>query len=79
MAGAIAELAQTSSDDLVVMAAAVGVGVSSSVIPNLCDQLAMRRLPRATNALMVSLLPATAIVIGVLVLTQIPAPLEVAG
>ena len=79
MAGAIAELAQTSSDDLVVMAAAVGVGVSSSVIPNLCDQLAMRRLPRATNALMVSLLPATAIVIGVLVLTQIPASLEVAG
>ena len=79
MAGAIAELAQTSSDDLVVMAAAVGVGVSSSVIPNLCDQLAMRRLPRATDALMVSLLPATAIVIGVLVLTQIPASLEVAG
>ena len=39
----------------------------------------MRRLPRATYALMVSLLPPTATVIGVLVLTQIPAPLEVAG
>ena len=65
--------------DLAVMAAAVGVGVSSSVIPYLCDQLAMRRLPRPTYALMVSLLPATATVIGVLVLAQIPASLEVTG
>lgn len=39
----------------------------------------MRRLARATYTLMVSLLPATATVIGVLVLTQIPTALEVAG
>jgi hypothetical protein len=32
--------------------AGIGVGVSSSVIPYICDQLAMARLPRATFALM---------------------------
>ncbi|MGP3985891.1 EamA family transporter [Streptomyces sp. 3N207] len=61
------------------LAAGVGVGVCSSVIPYVCDQLAMARLSRGTYALLVSLLPATATVIGVLVLVQIPVPLEVAG
>jgi inner membrane transporter RhtA len=65
--------------DLAVLAAAIGVGVSSSVIPYVCDQLAMGRLPRATYALMISLLPATATVIGVVVLTQIPTAPEIAG
>jgi inner membrane transporter RhtA len=65
--------------DPVAIAAGVGVGVSSSVIPYISDQLAMRRLPRATYALMVSLLPATATVIGVLVLTQVPSWTEVCG
>jgi inner membrane transporter RhtA len=53
--------------------------VASSVIPYVCDQLAMARLPRSTYALLVSLLPATATVIGIVVLGQIPAPDEVAG
>jgi inner membrane transporter RhtA len=65
--------------DPIALAAGIGVGVSSSVIPYVCDQLAMGRLPRATYALLVSLLPATATIIGVIVLTQIPTPLEVAG
>jgi inner membrane transporter RhtA len=65
--------------DPVAIAAGVGVGISSSVIPYVCDQLALARLARATYALLVSLLPATAAVIGVLVLTQIPAWSEVAG
>jgi inner membrane transporter RhtA len=65
--------------DLAALAAGVGVGVSSSVIPYVCDQLAMSRLSRATYALMVSLLPATATVVGVLVLTQIPTAPEVIG
>lgn len=65
--------------DPVALAAGIGVGVTSSVIPYICDQLAMTRLPRATYALMVSLLPATATVIGLIVLTQIPTPLEVLG
>jgi inner membrane transporter RhtA len=61
------------------LAAAIGVGISSSVIPYVCDQLAMARLPRASFALLLSLLPAAATVIGVLVLGQFPSPLEVAG
>lgn len=59
--------------------AGIGVGISSSVIPYVTDQLALARLPRATYALMVSLLPATATVIGIVVLTQIPTPAELAG
>lgn len=65
--------------DPVALAAGVGVGVSSSVIPYVTDQLAMRRLARPTYALMVSLLPATATVIGIVVLAQIPSAAEVAG
>src|SRR5918996_2369870 len=62
-----------------VVAAGIGVGIASSVIPYVTDQLAMARLERATYALLVSLLPATATVIGVLVLGQIPTAVEVAG
>ena len=61
------------------LGAAVGVGVSSSVIPYVCDQLAMARLQRATFALMLALLPATATLVGLVVLRQIPRPLEVLG
>jgi len=59
------------------LVAAVGVGVCSSVIPYVADQLAMARLPRATFALLLALLPATATVIGAAVLRQIPAPAEI--
>jgi inner membrane transporter RhtA len=65
--------------DPVALVAGAGVGICSSVIPYVFDQLAMRRLARATYALMVSLLPATATVIGVIVLAQIPSPTEVAA
>jgi inner membrane transporter RhtA len=65
--------------DPVALLAGLGVGVSSSVIPYVSDQLAMRRLARATYALMVSLLPATATVIGIVVLAQVPSQTEVAG
>ena len=41
-----------------------GVGVCSSVIPYVTDQLAMARLSRATFALMLALLPAFATLIG---------------
>ena len=65
--------------DPVALVAGIGVGVCSSVIPYASDQLAMRRLARATYALMVALLPATATVIGIIVLAQIPSWAEVAG
>jgi inner membrane transporter RhtA len=56
-----------------------GVGVCSSVIPYVTDQLAMARLPRATFALMLALLPATATVIGLVVLHQVPTAPELLG
>jgi inner membrane transporter RhtA len=65
--------------DPVGLLAGIGVGVSSSVIPYVTDQLALARLPRATYALMVSLLPAIATVIGIVVLTQIPTAAQAAG
>jgi inner membrane transporter RhtA len=65
--------------DPVALVAGIGIGICSSVIPYVFDQLAMTRLSRATYSLMVSLLPATATVIGIVVLSQIPTPVEVAG
>jgi inner membrane transporter RhtA len=65
--------------DPIALAAGLGVGISSSVIPYVFDQLAMARLPRATYALFVALLPATATVIGVIVLRQLPSPVELTG
>jgi inner membrane transporter RhtA len=65
--------------DPVALAAGIGVGISSSVIPYVSDQLAMRRLARSSYALMVSLLPATATVIGIVVLAQVPSLTEVVG
>jgi len=59
--------------------AGIGVGICSSVIPYVTDQLAMARLPRATFALMLSILPAAAALIGIVVLRQIPRFLEIAG
>ena len=63
----------------IALVAGIGVGISSSVIPYVCDQLAMARLSRATYSLMVSLLPATATVVGIVVLAQIPSATEVVG
>ncbi len=59
--------------------AGVGIGVCSSVIPYICDQFAMAQLSKATFALLLSLLPVTACVIGIFVLRQIPSPSELAG
>jgi inner membrane transporter RhtA len=57
----------------------IGVGLCSSLIPYVTDQLAMARLPRATFALMLALLPATATLIGLVVLSQVPTPRDLAG
>lgn len=61
------------------LAAAFGVGLCSSVIPYICDQLAMSRLPRASFALLLSLLPATATIVGAVVLAQIPSLRDLVG
>lgn len=62
--------------DPVAILAGVGVGLASSVIPYALDQLAMARLTRPTYSLMVSLFPALATVVGVVVLAQTPTPVE---
>jgi inner membrane transporter RhtA len=59
--------------------AGIGVGICSSVIPYVCDQLAMARLPRASFALLLALLPATAVAVGTIVLRQIPSAVEIGG
>ena len=63
----------------VLLLAGTGVGVCSSVIPYVADQLAMARLPRATFSLMLALLPVFATVIGAIVLRQLPTARDVAG
>jgi inner membrane transporter RhtA len=65
--------------DPVAIVAGFAVGVTSSVIPYVFDQFAMARLSRASYSLLVSLLPATATVIGLVVLGQVPTAVEAAG
>jgi inner membrane transporter RhtA len=59
--------------------AGIGVGLCSSVIPYISDQLAMSRLPRATFAVMLALLPAVATLVGAIVLAQIPSLRDLGG
>jgi inner membrane transporter RhtA len=65
--------------DPTLLLAGLGVGVYSSVVPYVCDQLAMSRLPRAGFALLLALLPATAAVVGAVVLAQVPGAKDVLG
>lgn len=75
--GAIQAIAAVTNPLL--LAAGIGVGVCSSVIPYMCDQLAMSRLPRASFAFLLCLLPASAAIIGAVVLAQMPAVKDVIG
>jgi len=61
------------------LAACLAVGVASSVVPYALEQVAMRRLSRARFALLLALLPATATVAGIALLSQVPAPVEGLG
>ncbi len=63
----------------VLLLAGAGIGVCSSVIPYVADQLAMARLPRATFSLMLALLPVFATIIGAVVLRQLPTVQDLAG
>jgi inner membrane transporter RhtA len=65
--------------DPILLAAGIGVGLCSSVIPYVCDQLAMSRLPRASFALLLCLLPASAAIIGAIVLAQLPSAKDLMG
>jgi inner membrane transporter RhtA len=63
----------------VLLAAAAGVGISSSVIPYVCDQFAMKRLPAASFSLLLSILPAMATAMGIIVLRQFPSDPQLLG
>lgn len=59
--------------------AVVGVAVLSSVLPYAVEQVVLRRVGPATFAVLLALLPATAAVIGAVVLRQWPGPVELTG
>ncbi len=65
--------------DVRLLAAGIGVGICSSVVPYVCDQLAMSRLSRPTFAFLLALLPATATLVGSAVLGQVPSAGDAAG
>jgi inner membrane transporter RhtA len=71
--------ALTALGDPTVLVLAVGVGVLSSVVPYVLDQVVLRRVGRARFAVLLALLPATATVIGLVALGQVPGALEAAG
>lgn len=65
--------------DPTVLALAVGVGVLSTVVPYVIDQLVLRRVGQARFAVLLALLPATATVVGLVALAQVPGALEALG
>ena len=69
----------TALGDPLVLLLAVGVGVLSSVVPYVLDQIVLRRLGQARFAVLLALLPATATVVGLVALAQVPSPLEAVG
>ena len=58
---------------------AIVVAVASTAVPYSLEQLAMRRLPRQRFAMMLALLPATATLMGLVVLGQLPSGADATG
>ena len=58
---------------------ALGVGLLSTAVPYGLDQVVLRRLGADTFALLSSLMPATSMLVGAVVLGQLPSGWEVAG
>jgi inner membrane transporter RhtA len=65
--------------DPTVLLLALGLGVLSSVVPYVLDQVVLRRVGQARFAVLLALLPATATVVGVVSLAQVPGVLEAVG
>lgn len=57
----------------------IGVGVLSTAVPYALDQVVLRRLGRASFALLLALLPVTATLIGFVMLRQVPSTIEALG
>lgn len=79
LAPALVPSAVPAFESPLLLAACLGVGILASVIPYGLEQVAMRRLPRARFALLLALLPATAAIVGAIVLGQVPGVLEACG
>ncbi|SDG95876.1 EamA family transporter [Pseudonocardia oroxyli] len=62
-----------------VLVLVLGVGLLSSIVPYGLDQVVLRRVGQARFAVLLALLPATATVIGVVVLGQLPGVAEAVG
>lgn len=62
-----------------VLALSVGLGVLSSVVPYVLDQVVLRRVGQARFAVLLALLPATATLIGLVMLGQLPGAPEAVG
>ena len=58
---------------------ALGVGLLSTAVPYGLDQVVLKRLGTDTFALLSSLMPATSMLVGVVVLGQLPSGWEVIG
>lgn len=61
------------------LALGIGVGVLSSVVPYVLDQVVLARLGRARFAVLLALLPVTATAVGLLALGQVPGWAEAGG
>jgi inner membrane transporter RhtA len=66
-------------DDPTLLLLGAGVGVASSVVPYVLDQVVLRRVGRGRFALLLALLPLTANIVGLATLAQVPTPLEAVG
>ncbi|QAY71731.1 EamA family transporter [Xylanimonas protaetiae] len=71
--------AATVVPDLGLLAFLLVVALCSSVVPYVLDQVVLRRVGTATFAVLTALLPATAVVVGAVVLAQVPTWPETAG
>jgi inner membrane transporter RhtA len=66
-------------DSPTLLAMTAAVGLLSTVLPYALDQVVLRRVDHAQFALLLALLPAVASVVGLVVLGQLPHPMEAAG
>jgi inner membrane transporter RhtA len=79
LAPSLAVPAVTALDDGWLVAGAAAVAVLSSVLPYAFDQVVLRRVGPSTFSVLMALLPATAAVVGAVVLRQLPTLTEVVG
>lgn len=59
--------------------AIVGVGLLSSVMPYVLDQIILRRISAGTFSILTAIFPATSLLVGVAVLSQLPSIAEIWG